>query len=195
MSNVINMKDAEGKDVAFSADSLREQLKSLNLSDLLPDGTVIMAKADLDASNARVATLETQVTNLSSSLAGMARAAESARVTAQIDSLISEGRISRPQRDWAVKHFADAQTIDLASFDEWKSSVPAAGVIKLNTVHGIGVDAAEPQEVAPQAKILAKANELVKEQKIELRDAIIQASAMLASESGDYLDAFRPTVN
>lgn len=185
MSETYKLSDVKGNEVEVSEETLRSLSEKL-----LPAGSVVMPATEVKAMNEQITSLNTQVADLATSLAAEAKSKRLSEMDRELGTLLRAGRITPKMSEWAKKQFADQ--VDLAAFNEWIGSVPSEAIVNLNKSHGSGVGVGSDADDDPSGKIMATAQKIVTEKKIDLRDAIIEASVIHANEAHEYLDGHRP---
>jgi phage I-like protein len=141
-------------------------------------GITVLAEGQTAVAAGTVETLTGQVTNLSSQVAELAKAAETNQKAAiamelstTLDRLSKSGRLTKPTREWALKHFGEAT--DLTGFREWASVQPV--VISLETEHGSGSGDTEAER-PPSEELLTLAQARSAQKHISLSAAVSEIS-------------------
>jgi hypothetical protein len=147
---------------------------------------VLAAVLDTDGLQQKVIELSSQVEIMANAAASAERRARLGELTKGLDKLSTEGRITKPQRDWALKTFG-GDLVNLSNFKEW-AALQTQPIVKLNTEHGIGV--ADAPADSPEEKLMTLANKIAKEKRISLRDGLIEASRRDPASAEAYREQF-----
>jgi hypothetical protein len=180
---LFKLRNDEGKEVSVTS----EQLEAAGIK-VVPEGSAVVAASELKSLNDTVISLSTRLDEMSTQSKADQRRAHTMSLHAELDRLSNNGLITKPQRDLLEEQYKDAP--DLAVFMKLASTFTIP-VVKLNTEHGSGAKAGDPGADAEQ-KIISLANQLVKDEKMSLRDATIEASRRLADESEAYRAQYAP---
>ena len=167
-------------------------MKTFELTDMKGNKVTVgedalAALPEYDSLQQKVIELSGQVEIMASAAASAERRARMGELTKELDRLSGEGRITKPQRDWAMKTFG-GETVNLASFKEW-ATLQTQPVVKLNHEHGVGIGSV-PGADSPEDKLISLANRIAKEKRISYRDALIEASRRDPASSETYREQF-----
>jgi hypothetical protein len=175
MSATYKLRDARGQEVDVPEADLQkfvDEQRQAAAPPALPDGSVVISAtklAEFEAANAQVTSLRTEVESLKSANADARKAQHVLALTARLDALQNQGKITRPMRDWAAKMFDDP--ISMTAFEEWAATCTAR-IVQLNTEHGVATGGDTTNEPQPGGQLLVLARARAKEEGISLRDAV-----------------------
>ena len=209
MPDVIKLKDHKGQEVDVQADEVQEfqdeQIKlardeatatakadadAAAAAAKPPEGSVVIEAsklAELETSATQVKTLSDQVKTLETTAAESEKAQHVQAITIELDKLSAVGRITKPQRDWALSAFGEVGS--RTQFDDWIKTVPADSVVRLGKAYG------SPANVSPADNSGTELNDLAtkmsKEEGISFAEALGRVSASRVDLSERYQDSFR----
>ena len=166
-------------------------MKTFELTDMKGNKVTVgedalAALPEYDSLQQKVIELSGQVEIMASAAASAERRARMGELTKELDRLSGEGRITKPQRDWALKTFG-GDLVNLGNFKEW-AALQTQPIVKLNTEHGVGV--ADAPADSPEEKLMTLANKIAKEKRISLRDGLIEASRRDPASAEAYREQF-----
>jgi phage I-like protein len=150
-------------------------------------GTVVVNLADYNAMKEKVTTLSEQIDIMATATERAEKRARIIELTGELDRLSKGAFITKAERGWAEKTYADA--VDLAGFKEW-AATKTTPIVKLNTEVGSGLAASKGEGETATDAILDLAAKYQKELRLSHRDAVIRASRDLKSESEAYREQF-----
>ncbi len=197
MSDVFTLRDVRGTEVEVKAEALQQFIadqvaaaKSEAAKTAVPDGhTVISASklAEFEQTGAKVVELNEQVTSLTSENEKVRKDLHLSVVTRKLDTLSQAGRITRPQREWALKAFGEPTS--LAAFDDWVATVPTSPLVPVNREHGSDADVEQPA-----GKAASELNALALARAREKNISLAQAAREVAEERADLSERYRDDV-
>jgi hypothetical protein len=136
------------------------------------DGSVVNA-SEHDELKGQVTSLNEQIETLTAKNAEQATAAHVVDVTAALDNLQNEGRISKPQRDWALAEYPTPDRKE--AFDRWVEAVPEKPIVHMGGEVGSGVDE-QPVDATDEQQLSELAASIQKDKGVDFREALREAS-------------------
>ena len=179
MSKVFTLRNEKNEDVQISL----SQLEAAGIK-VVPEGSKVIGETELNELQGKVVSLSSAVDTLAAAAETSQKEARRMELSSALDVLSNKGLITKPQRDWAMKTFADST--DLAAFREW-SKTCTRPVVNLDTEHG-GGGSDDHSEAGSQ--IISLAQTIAKEKGISLSRAIVEASAALPEAAEAYRETF-----
>jgi hypothetical protein len=182
MSETFKLRDTRGQEIEVKADGLQsfvdQQIAAAidaKTKEIVPEGSVVINASKLQ----EFETSAKEVTSLRSEVTSLRDEAETAKkdkhvmvLSNRLQKMQEEGKITRPQREYALKTFADPTQI--GAFDEWAKTFTAK-VVRVGEEHGSGAGEDAPERSA-DGELLQLASKRAAERGISLRDAISQIS-------------------
>ncbi len=170
---------AEGKELGVT------EGKTKGAADAVPAGSVVVNAADFKAQGDAVKTLSTQVASLADSAAVSMKSAHTTHVEATLADLSRAGRISKPQREWALSAFGE-DVKQRSAFDGWVKTVPTKGLVNLGEPKGSdndgeGAGATEEDQLNDAAILYAKEHT-----GMTFGDAVVAVSNLHVNLSEDF---------
>lgn len=170
MAEVYKLRDARGNEVEVKAEDLSTWMtQQLAAAKDVPEGSVVISASKLAEFEQSAAV----VTSLSERVKAAEKSAHIVSLTASLDKLSKAGRITKVQREYALKKFGEPT--QLSEFTEWEATIPTAPIVPLEEEIGSGG--------APEATVANASGELrqlaqarMKEKGITLLEAISEVS-------------------
>lgn len=176
--DVFKLRDSRGQEIDVKAEDVTQFVADqIAAARTVPEGSVVITASQLtefQKTTTDVVSLTTRVAAAEAEAKEAKKAAHVVKLTSDLDALSKAMKITKPQRDYALRLFADPGTE--SAYDEWKaanvSATPLANAVERGS--GAGAEAAG-QSAAAELHTLALARS--KDRGVSLAEAVNQITA------------------